>query len=171
MRIWIRAVCRQPVDFTGPEMAAGIGQRLNLLILLFCPDDEEPAADVMARLRVVPLEAGVWAIRWRTDDRFIRVESWRGAAARTEAREFQELLASTTGAGADAVRALLDSATEIVGFELKASDADGMGWPVAISAATWLATRGDGLIQAETEGWMAPTPKEIRIVLNEHRRG
>jgi hypothetical protein len=36
-------------------MVAGIGEPLDLLTALYCPDDEEPAETVLARLSVDPL--------------------------------------------------------------------------------------------------------------------
>jgi len=170
MSIWIRALCRQPVIFTNEEIAAGIGERLDLLTALYCPDDEESSKEVLARLRIELLEQDVWALRYRSDDRFIRVERWQGVSAAEEAHELRARVTSLGGADVATVYALLDAVAEIVAFELKASDANAMGWPVAVAAAAWLAAHGEGLIHAEGEGWMAPTRKEIRFVLTEGSR-
>lgn len=164
MSIWIRSMHRQPVTFTADELLAGIGERLTLLTCLYCPPDEEPVGDVLARLSLDLLAPGVWALRYRPCDPFIRVELWHGPAARAEASELRDSISSLAGPAVK-VRALLDVVTEAFGFELKSSHAEGMGWPIAIAAAAWLAKRGDGLIYAESEGWMAPTPSEIRPVL------
>jgi hypothetical protein len=167
MSIWIRAVCRSAVAFAADELKTGIGERLRLLTALYCPDDEEPAGEVLKFLQVDTVGPGIWGLQYRDNHRFIRVERWRNGAAQKEAGELRERLNDSQSPAAATVRALLDDVAEISGFELKASDADGMGWPIAISAAAWIAARGDGLVQAEGEGWMAPTAKEIRPVLNE----
>jgi hypothetical protein len=60
--LWVRAVCRRAVDFTAEELAAGIGRRLDLLIAMYCPDDEEPTAAVLARLQVAQAGPDAWAI-------------------------------------------------------------------------------------------------------------
>jgi hypothetical protein len=170
MSIWIRAVCRSAVAFAADELKTGIGERLTLLTALYCPDEEEPASEVLKRLQVETVGPNIWALRYRNDHRFIRVERWRNGVAQKEGDELRERLNDSQSPAAAAVHALLDDVAEISGFELKASDANGMGWPIAISAAAWVTARGDGLVQAEGEGWMAPTAKEIRPVLNENMR-
>ena len=169
MSIWIRSVHRRPASFTAAEMVAGIGERLDLLTALYCPDDEEPAETVLARLSVDPLGPEIWVLRDTDQKHFIRIERWRAGAAHAEARELRERLSVSSGAGRATVAALLDNVSETVGFELKPTDADGMGWPLAIAAAAWLATQGDGLIHAEGDGWLEPTRKEVRPLLAESR--
>jgi hypothetical protein len=166
MSIWIRAVCRRRAAFSADELREGVAERLDLLTALYCPRDEEPAEAVVARLRVDPLGPDTWTLHYR-EDRFIRAERWSGARAEAEARELAERIDGPAEPGAAAVRSLLGAATDIVAFELKASDADGMGWPICIAAAAWIAARGDGLVNAEGEGWLEPTPKEVRPVLRE----
>ena len=163
MSIWIRAICKRSVPLAGEDLRAGIAQRLRLLIALYCPDDEEPADQVLPRLGIEPLKANVWALHYRDGDHVIRIDRWQGAAAQNEARE---LKAEVTGSqpGVARIRALLDEAVEITGFELRRSDADSMAWPIAIAAAVSVAAQGDGLIHAEGEGWMEPTATEIRPV-------
>jgi hypothetical protein len=40
-----------------------------------------------------------------------------------------------------------------------------MGWPTTVAAAAFLAERGEGLLHADGEGWLEPTPSEVRPIL------
>jgi hypothetical protein len=171
MSAWVRVFCRNSVAQTRPEdLTAGIGQRLRLLTFLYCPDKEEPPEAVLSRLTVTTLSTDsdfrVWALRWRPEPNpFIRVERWTGERAESEIGECRARLAGHPGADVAAVRAALDATVETVGFELKQSDLNTMGRPVAVAAAAWLAERADGLIHAESEGWLKPTPREVKRIL------
>ena len=175
MGVWVSVFCRSTVGQTRPdELAAGIGQRLKLLTFLYCPDKEEAPEAVLSRLAVTPLGSNgdfrAWALRWRPEpDPFIRVNRWAGEKAAGEIAERRERLARQPVAEVAVVRAVLDAAIETVGFELKQSDLDTMGWPIAVAAAAWLAERGDGLIHADTEGWLKPTRGEVERILPERR--
>lgn len=157
------------MDFTGHQLTAGIGERLDLLTALYCPDEEEPAQIVLARLLVEPLDQEAWALYYRSENSFIRVERWRDTAARKEAIELWERVNSRKHVSVQPVISLLESVTEIVGFELRFSDTESMGWPISVAAAAWLAAAGQGLIYAEGQGWLRPTLREIKIVLPEIR--
>lgn len=166
MAIWIRALCTKAVgDVTPAELRAGIAERLPLLASLYGEDDAEAAA---ARLRIegeAPMRA--WELFYRGDDHAIGVERWsEPAEVREEIDELRETLADSDEDGVDDVRELLDRVVETVAFELKVSDCEGIGWPVAIAAAACLAARGEGLIQADGEGWMAPRGREVEHVLD-----
>ncbi len=97
---------------------------------------------------------GVLLVHYRpTDDYFIRVDSWRGAEAREEIEELADELGE--GLGFERVRTHLAEVEESVGFDLKQSDLDGMGWPIAFYAAMWLAEEGDGLVEWDG-AWFDP---------------
>ena len=171
MSVWIRAVCRKSVAFTTPkELRTGITKRLMLLTYLYGEDDYE---ETLSGLRVETASAGetfeVFRIYYqKNSDRFIRVGRWsKRTMVAEEVKELTESLQERTERKAAEIRKLLAETLEIVGLELKQSDADGMGWPVAIAAAAYLADKGEGAVQADGQGWMKPTEKEISILLDE----
>ena len=147
------------------DLCAGIAERLPLLASLYGEDDAEGA---IARLRVegeAPMRA--WELFYSVGDHSIGLERWSDPAeVREEVGELRETLAECDEDGVEDVRELLDHVVEIVAFELKLSDCEGMGWPVAIAAAACFAARGEGLIQADGEGWMEPRGLEIEHVLD-----
>lgn len=170
MSIWIRSVCRKSVVATTPEeLRSGIAKRLKLLTYLYGEDDYE---ETVARLRVRNASAGatfeVYRLSYhQSDQKFIRAERWSKPKIVEELKELIEVLEGRKDQGAEMIRQLLAEAIEVVAFELKQSDADGMGWPVAIAAAAYLAEKGDGAVHAEGEGWMGPTETEIEVLLDE----
>jgi hypothetical protein len=164
MGIWIRAVCVKSVaqvttlqlrnafkdsDF----MAMAESQELQVV----------EGLDAEKNLRFESIgddDFDVWLLHYRKDnDHFIRIERWHGEKCAEEIAELQEELGDTKGEAARRVRQVLQEATESVGFELKASDAASMGWPLALEAAMWLAKRGQGLVEAEG-GWFDPVSWE-----------
>jgi hypothetical protein len=166
MSIWIRALCTKAVgDVTPAELRAGIAERLPLLAALYGEDDAEATAP---RLRIegeTPMRA--WELFYRDDDHFIGVERWsEPAEVGEELDELRESLEDCDEDEVEDVLALLDRVVETVAFELKTSDCEGIGWPVAIAAAACLAARGEGIIQADGEGWMAPRGREVEHVLD-----
>jgi hypothetical protein len=171
MSVWIRAICRKSVTSTTPEeLLTGITKRLMLLTYLYGEDDYE---ETMSRLRVENASSGetfeVYRIYYQErGNGFIRVARWsKPNAVAQEVRELMESLEERKGLEVEMIRQLLAKAVEIVGLELKQTDADGMGWPVAIAAAAFLAEKGEGVVYADGEGWMEPTAKEVSILLNE----
>lgn len=166
MSIWVRALCTTSVaDITPEELRAGIAQRLPLLASLYGEDDEEATA---ARLRVegdAPL--GVWKIAYRGDETSIRLERWsEPAELKEEVTELLDGLADCDEDGVDEVRELLGKVVDSVALELKLSDCECIGWPVAIAAAACLAARGAGIVQADGEGWMLPRGRDVEHVLD-----
>jgi hypothetical protein len=163
MSIWIRTYSPRPLGPLDPTaFEAGIRQRLRLLTSLFCPDDEEDPDVVLSRLRISSRSPDLLEIYYRAEpERFIRVERWSGDAAAEEVGEALEDLEDETAAGAEKVRALLGQTVETVAFELKLSDAQGMGWPLAIAAAAKLAEQRGGVIYADDSGWMVPSGNEV----------
>jgi hypothetical protein len=147
-------------------LQAGIRQRLPLLTALFCPDDEEDPNVVLSRLRIVPRGADLLELHYHADvERFVRVERWAGEAAAEEVGEALEDFEDVAGPGAAKVRAIRDQTVETVAFELKLSDAQGMGWPVAIAAAAKLAEQCGGVIYADDSGWMVPSGNEVDFLV------
>jgi hypothetical protein len=61
------------------------------------------------------------------------------------------------------VRDLLPRAMASEGFDLKLSDAEGMGLPIAYQLGMWLAApeRGDGLVEYEGKWWDPATYDEL----------
>jgi len=166
MSIWIRALCTTTVgDVTPADLRAGIIERLPVTAALYGEDD--PDATV-PRLRIEgepPLRA--WDLFYRGDGAAIAVERWiKPAAVREEVGELLETLAECDEDGVDEVRELLGRVTEGVALSLSLSDCEGVGWPVAIAAAAYLAARGEGIVQADGEGWMLPRGREIEHVLD-----
>lgn len=170
MSIWIRTVCRSSVAGTTPdELLRGIGKRLMLLTYSYGEDDYE---ETLARLRVESDAGGagfdVFRIYYRPEDtRFLRVERWSRPKILDEVDELAAALGQRDGRNVAVVRDLLANAVEIVGFELKLSDANGMGWPVGMAAAAYIAEKGAGAIYAEGEGWLEPVEGETGILLGE----
>jgi hypothetical protein len=166
MSIWIRTFCPRTVGALDAEvLRAGISERLKLLTYLFCPEDEEEPADVLARLRIESPVADRLQIFYRRElDRFLGVERWTGSQAAEEVSEEVERIESYKGDGAVRVRKVLGETTETVAFELKPSDAQGMGWPLAIAAAAKLAEISGGVVSADS-GWMVPSGREVSFLV------
>jgi hypothetical protein len=169
MSIRIRALCTKSIAALSPEdLRAGVAERLPALAVYYGKPD--PAADV-ARLRVEGDPAPGLAshrLHHRVEaDRFVPIERWADAAR--VRREIEQLRASLEGCEEEEVEdvlAFLDDVVEIVALELGPRDAEGMGWPVAIAAAACVAARGEGLVQADGEGWMKPSGRAVEQVLD-----
>jgi hypothetical protein len=169
MSIWIRAICRRSVEFTTPEeLLTGITKRLMLLTYLYGEDDYE---ETTSRLRVENASRvetfEVYRIYYRqSGNSFIRVARWsKPSAVAEEVKELVESLEDRREPEAEMIRQLLAETIETVGLELKQSDADGMGWPVAIAAAAYLADKGKGVVH-DGQGWLQPTAKEVHILID-----
>ena len=145
-------------------MRAGIASRLTPLTYLLCPEEEEEPEDVLARLRVDQINEDVLHIFYRTDEHFIRVDRSSGMKAEREVREVLEEFLPPSGPGVGTVRDILSKCVETIGFELKLSDARGMGWPLAVGGAAHLAQAGNGIIYAH-DAWMLPSGKEVEIIV------
>lgn len=166
MSIWIRALCTRPLgDLTPADLRAGIAERLPTIAPLYGEEDAEAIAASVTIAGEPPL--GVWELSYRDNGSFIRVERWSAKAdVREEVGELLDTLAECDEEGVEDVRALLADVVESVGFELKVSDCEGAGWPVAVAAAAALAARGEGLVQADGEGWMEPSGRGVEHVLD-----
>jgi len=62
------------------------------------------------------------------------------------------------------VRELLLGTTERVTFFLTGQDVEGMGFPLAIAAASYLVQTAGGVIQSGNGSWMIPDGKEVTIL-------
>ncbi len=94
------------------------------------------------------------------------LERWNDPrAVKEEVAEFLERLQGSAEPAATRVRRHLKATAESVGIELKASDARGMGWPVAIAVAAEICERFDGILHADGSGWMAPSGIDVDLVL------
>ncbi|QOV90499.1 hypothetical protein IPV69_03790 [Humisphaera borealis] len=167
MSIWIRTFSPRPL---GPLNAEALqsGIRKRLLAAPFNPDEEEDPEVVLSRLRISPRSADLLELYYRADaKRFIPVERWVGDAAAEEVEEALEDLEDALDPGAAKVRAILNRTVETVAFELKLSDAQGMGWPLAIAAAATFAEQCSGVIYAEDSGWMVPSGNEVEFLVQE----
>jgi hypothetical protein len=173
MSSWVRVFVGNPVDLTPDSLRGGIAHRLELLTYLFCPEDEEDPEDVLSRLTIqsVSTKSGdlAYALRYRAGSgHFIRLDRTTDPLAiEGEISEFLELLENRTEPEASRVRSALQSVRETYALDLKASDLNSMGWPLAIAAAAFLADEGAGIIQADGSGWMLPHGREVSWVLNE----
>ena len=169
MSIWIRAACTSRVELDAAKVRSAIARRLERLTHLFCPEEEEDPRDVLARLRVETYHGSrglVLDVYYRADPTCISCDSYHDDDATEEVEELLERIEEQDGDAANRVRAVLARTVQTVGFELKASDARSMGWPVGIAAAAWIAEEGGGLIQADGQGWLAPSGDEVEFLLN-----
>jgi len=182
MSIWIRVVCRSSVaDITPEALRVGIAERLLHLASVYGVDGAE---ETQALLQVEQAgdkgkkgspagdsEFHAYQLRWREDQaKPVRIERWVDDRAEEEVGELRDWLEDYMAAeeddeGCDEIARALDGAEETVALELKSSDTEGMGWPVLMSAAHFLAVRGDGIIRADGEGWLAPEGDKLRHVL------
>jgi hypothetical protein len=163
MAIWVRVYGRRSTArVTAKQVHDGIARRLALMTYLVCPDDEEDPDVVARRLKVTAT-----SIAYRTG-RAMRLDRWSDRARVTEeVGEAFEALRSRRGRAVTSVRERLDGVVETVGIELQLSDARGMGWPVALSAACELCERGDGIGRADGLGWFDPSGNELDIRLGD----
>lgn len=166
MSMWVRALAQKPLgDVTPEELHAGIARWLPRLAAIYGEDGDEAT---IARLGVdgaAPLRGG--AITYGSDGASIRFERTidptdvkRGAA------ELASAISDCDEDGVDDVREMLDQVVEIAKIEVSLSDCEGVGWPVAIAAAAYLAERGEGIVQADGEGFMVPSEGAMEHVLD-----
>ena len=180
MSIWVRALCTTHLsDLTPEALRSGIAERIAFLAAYYGEEGAE-ATRPLLRIEDVRHDGGpsegppnppgdaVWLLHYRgDDDHFLRIERWtEPAAVASEVAELREELEACDEEDVDEVRELLDHVVETVGIELKMSDVEGIGWAVAIAAAAFLADRGEGLVQADEEGWMAPAGLGVEQVLD-----
>jgi hypothetical protein len=170
MSLWVTAFCRKSVAGVQPEeMHAAIAARLEELTLLILPENEEEPDELLKRLRVEDdsnrNEFQNFAIYYRKDDRPIPACRWEREQARNEGLEWLEKFADGNEPEAELIRAVLANVTDSVAIELKLSDIQGMGWPVAIGAAVWLAEIGEGVVHATDCGWFVPDNGGARLLL------
>jgi hypothetical protein len=150
------------------ELADGIAERLTLLTYLFCPDEEDEPADVLARLRIEDRSTDgtfqVFLMHYRADSPlFIRIDRSTDRGGIEELDE--EVLSTRTEPEVARVRAMLTEAKEDVSFCLKADDIEAMGFPLSIAAAAYLVEKaGGGVIQSGSYSWMVPSGREVEFI-------
>jgi hypothetical protein len=54
---------------------------------------------------------------------------------------------------------------ELVAFELKPADVEGMGWPIAWQTAMWLGAQAQGLVEAHGIWWDPESYAVVRAAL------
>jgi hypothetical protein len=176
MSLWLEVFCQNHLDEISPEaLSTGIAKRLATLTYLYCPDDEEEPDVVLKRLRIRtdPTLPDVFFIhaRWEPE-RFIRMDRCRASTAREDVKEKLERLNRLPNQeDPDLKRVLqfLNATKESVALELKYSDTQTMGWPVAVAAAAWIAEIGSGMIRSEDGEWMISTAHEIAYIFDEQQ--
>jgi hypothetical protein len=140
---------------------------------LLSPEIGDQSEWIARHLRISPLPEGAefrqLRIHYRQQrDIPIRVERWADPdMVQEEVDELLEFLVDADDLAVGPVRELLYGATEVVVFELRMSQVEDLGWPLAVAAAACLAELGDGLVQADGRGWMEPTATEVRRLLDE----
>jgi hypothetical protein len=148
MSFWIHALCESTVASVTPEdLRAGIGERLETLTYLFCPENEEDPEDVLASIDIVRLpDNGTFerfGVKYGVEKRgYVSVDRNDRATADTIQREvlpYLEAVPPSLGSfRASDISLRLLHVTEDVSFCLKARDLDGMGFPLAIAGAAYL---------------------------------
>lgn len=173
MGIWIRAICTKRLGALTPEeLRAGIAARLKRLCVIYGEGDP---AETIARLRVERGEAPeaggieVFLLRYREDPgHSLRVERWLdpervGGVVEELTRRLEDI---EEDEDIEDACACLEAAVEVAAMELEVDDTEGVGWPLAIAAAAYLADRGEGLMQADREGWMMPDGDGIEHLID-----
>ena len=164
MSIWVRAFIRKPIGKLDVDaIRKMVVPRLELMTSLLCPDDEEPAEDVLGRLKIERTDDNRLTVGYRkAGTRKMQLQRWTTESKTTEVEE--ELAKLPRGAGPDVVRKALKSTVESVGIELKLSDANSMGLPLSVAIAAGLAAQFDGIIHIEDRGWFEPQKNELKPI-------
>lgn len=163
----VRVFCRTtigPLDAT--VVRAAIEERLAILTYLLCPDHEEEPDDILARMRVESADDNLLQIRYRPRSRYpLRVIRYTGESHNEQSDMARLGLSSYPEDKTILAREILHASIESIGFALAPVDRDGMGWPLAISAAAKMAELGDGAIDTNDFGWFVPDGKEVRWIV------
>jgi hypothetical protein len=150
-------------DVKPDELINGINKRLTLLSYLYGEDEPE-----LFSPSIVTEDRGnnfdVFLLSYQENiPNPLRIERWhdRGKIIE-EVAEFSDLIA--TDQNKNIINEYLENTIETVAIELKLSDTEGLGWPVAISIAAWIAEYADGIAYNENDGWFLPTEKEVKFL-------
>jgi hypothetical protein len=167
MGVWIRAFINQPAGKLSTETTKkSIEDRLALLNSLFCPDEEEPIADVLKRLTLEAEKEDLLKIGYRKDAvPKLLLERWKAEKAKKKVDELLENMPSA--AAYQPIRKSLKECVETLGLRLTQKDVKGMGLPVAVSALHHWAWSFKGQIHIEDRGWYQPTEKELKLLVEE----
>ena len=145
-------------------LRAGIGKRLPAIASTWLPEDEYDPAPVAARLSVKNMATSGFAtgeLHWRAaGDKGPPIRIARNADLSDLQMEKEELRRIATS---DPVKQAIQRATEVISFDIQLSDTkQSMAWPVAMSAAAWLADAGKGVLYAKGDGWFEPSATDIK---------
>jgi hypothetical protein len=163
MSMWVRVLSTKALgDLTPEELRRGLGRWLSRVAEDYGEDHE----GVLSRVRVegaAPLRGG--AIQYGAGTiRFERTTDREGVEG--EVAKLSATIEGSDEEGVEEVQELLGDVVEIAKLELSLADCEGIGWPIAIAAAAYLAERGEGIVQADREGWMAPEDGALEQVLD-----
>jgi len=167
MSIWIRAICIRSIGSLADIELRDATRDADFMIWgeSYDLDDAQTQAieDALRFERGKAKTRDVTLMRYRPNepDRFVRIERWTGKTAREELRKLEERIADIAAPAATRVRDVLTQAIETVGFELKVSDAQGMGWPISWQTAMWLARGGGLVVTDDPDEWWDPDSYEI----------
>jgi len=167
MSIWVNVFCRKTVkNVTPDELINGIVKRFELLCYLYGEDEPEKFfPNIKSESRENENNFDIFLLNYEKESsNFIRLERWgdKGKVA-DELEEFYELISGCQDESV--IKEYLDNTIETVGVELKLSDTEGLGWPIAIAAAAWLSDYADGIAYNSNDGWFLPTEKEVKFLI------
>lgn len=164
MSIWVQVFCRKSVKGIKPdELIKGINKRLTLLSYLYGEDEPELfSPSIVAKNKENDFEVFLLSYQENIPNP-IRIERWYDRdKVIEEVEEFSDLIAADQNK--NIINEYLENTIETVAIELKLSDTEGLGWPVAISAAAWIAEYADGIVYNENDRWLLPTEKEVKFL-------
>jgi hypothetical protein len=166
MSLWLRTFLTKPLDVTLDQLSHALDDADFYMMAEWQELDDElgPLARKSLRFEHVKhrdKKRWIVLVHYRhheLGDRFMHFELWRDPKKVKE--EVSETLENDPPAKA---KKLLPQVVETAAFELKVSDAEGMGWPIAYHLAMWLAQpeRGNGLVEYEDDWWDAKTYKKL----------
>ena len=170
MSIWVHVFCRKTAKSINPnELLEGIMKRFTLLCYLYGEDEPEIFSPrITEESKNMEGEFDVYLLSHKEHgSNPIRIERWsdkiKVLEEVTEFERYADMIQDHKIK--NKVHDYLENTIETVGIELKLSDAEGLGWPAAISAAAWIAEYTEGIAYNESDGWFLPTEKEIRFLV------
>jgi hypothetical protein len=165
MSLWLRAFCTKSLaDVTFEQLSSAL-RASDFAMMAENHDLEDEvgyAAEKSLRFEQLERTARQWAVLvhyeldgkpwWMRFDLWTDAEMVRGEVAEMLENEVPER-----------ARELLPRVVETGAFDLKLSDVEGMGLPIAYELAMWLAApeRGDGLVEYEDAWWDPSTWQQL----------
>jgi hypothetical protein len=160
MSAWLTVYCAQTVQHVTPnDILAGIDDvDWHTVAEGFGIEDDAVVDHAIDQLRIGPASNGLgekFYIRYRDPQfRSVLIHLWVDPdRVRVERDEALEVLERRRGKGAKEVRTHLDRVLEVVAFELKLRDLEGMGIVLAVLVAEYFAGTGDGVIRDQNDEW------------------